>query len=113
MILNIMSPPSPSSPTRAALKAPRAPLREFAWLVLVGILSCAWSAGLASAGAQVDTQPSRSAARVREPIVSAKSPAPSALRPQTRYTVRKQIESIEPIRWLERYGEVRIRKLRR
>ncbi len=110
MILNTMSPPSPTRPT---LKALPAPLRDFVLLALVGILACASSATLASAGAQVETEPSRSAARTREPIVSAKSPAPSALRPQTRYTVRKQIESIEPISWLERYGEVRIRELRR
>lgn len=32
------------------------------------------------------------------------------LLPQTRYTVRKQIQSIEPISWLERYGEVQVKE---
>ena len=35
------------------------------------------------------------------------------LLPRTRYTVRKQIESIEPTQWLKRFGKVRIRELKR
>lgn len=40
-------------------------------------------------------------------------PVPAPLLPQTRYTVRKHIESIEPTQWLERFGKVRVRELKR
>lgn len=40
-------------------------------------------------------------------------PVPPPLLPRTRYTVRKQIESIEPTQWLKRFGKVRIRELKR
>jgi len=43
----------------------------------------------------------------------AKRSARAPLLPQTRHTVRQQIESIEPVSWLERYGKVRIREHQR
>ncbi|MDP6978799.1 MAG: hypothetical protein QF570_09395 [Myxococcota bacterium] len=44
---------------------------------------------------------------------TAKRTARAPLLPQTRYTVRKQIESIEPVSWLERFGKVQVRELKR
>ena len=38
------------------------------------------------------------------------SPRKPPLRLQTRYTVRRQIESISPADWLARYGRVQIRQ---
>jgi hypothetical protein len=40
----------------------------------------------------------------------AKQQSDPTLLPQTRYTVRRQIQSIEPISWLERYGEVQVKE---
>jgi hypothetical protein len=66
---------------------------------------------LASPAGAKDPAKNESAARSTPPVLAPKTPAPPPLRPQTRYTVRKQIESIEPVSWLERYGTVRIREL--
>jgi len=106
-------PPSSRIPaTRAQLKKPRVlVVRRFIRIALVGGLLCCSSASSASADNPAglkSTQP-----EATTPVVSPRSPTPSPLRPQTRYTVRKQIESIEPVAWLERYGTVRIRDLHR
>ena len=64
--------------------------------------------------AHADTSAAKSTARNPAQSARATRSAATAPRlPQTRYTVRKQIESIEPISWLERYGEVRIRERKR
>lgn len=106
-------PPSPS--IRAAIRractiAPRT--RDG----LVAAVLCLLMTCLAALPASADTNaPSKPAVReavMRTPLVTVKSPAPAPRLPQTRYTVRKQIESIEPISWLERYGKVRVRELK-
>ena len=47
------------------------------------------------------------------PVVHSQHRVPAPLIPQSRFTVRKQIESIEPTSWLARYGQVRVRKMKR
>ena len=47
------------------------------------------------------------------PVVRGQRRVPAPLIPQSRFTVRKQIESIEPTSWLARYGQVRVRKMKR
>ncbi len=57
--------------------------------------------------------PDAGATALFEHARAAKRIARAPLLPQTRYTVRKQIESIEPVSWLERFGKVQIRELKR
>ncbi len=75
--------------------------------LLTVLLACA---GLASAETSLSNESARA---LSERARTAKRMARAPLLPQTRYTVRKQIESIEPITWLERYGKVQIRELER
>jgi len=96
-----------------AIEPPKAPLakrRRIAGSLLVGALLCSLLASPASAK---DPAKNASAARAAAPIVAPKTPVTSPLRPQTRYTVRKQIESIRPTEWLASYGQVQVREVRR
>ncbi len=70
---------------------------------------------LATAGAAfANSDPARAGSKeLFERVRAAKRDARAPLLPQTRYTVRKQIESIEPVSWLERYGKVQVRELDR
>lgn len=107
-----MPPPFPIQALRVPLKEPLALTCRFTRIALAGGLLCSFIfiASLAGADSPAKSEPSQLAAA---PIVSIKNTSPSPLRPQTRYTVRTQIESIEPISWLERYGTVQIRELDR
>lgn len=61
--------------------------------------------------AHAETSLAKSTARdAAQSVRATRSVANAPRLPQTRYTVRKQIESIEPITWLERYGDVQIRE---
>jgi hypothetical protein len=106
-----MSPPSPTRASKPQLIKPRAfVVGRFIRIALVGGLLCCSSATPAGADKPANSSSSQPETT---PVVSPKSPTPSPLPPQTRYTVRKQIESIEPVAWLESYGTVRIRDLDR
>jgi hypothetical protein len=106
-----MSPPPPIQAVKPVLNRPLGRLHRFAKMSF--LTSLAWSffaasPGLADEPAKAEPPRPENAAKI-----SGKNLPPSPLPPQTRYTVRKQIESIEPIAWLERYGTVRIRELDR
>ena len=86
--------------------------RLVCWIGVASLLVCSLLVG--SAGAESPDRIAKSKPPVRSPD-SLVPPSPrhrSSLLPQTRYTVRKQIESIEPISWLERYGKVQVRELK-
>lgn len=107
----------PSSPLLAAVVAMRIASSHHArCLVSISIVSLlACSVFALSAGAETpDTvTKTKSPARSSQSLVPPRAHRRTSLLLQTRYTVRKQIESIEPVSWLERYGEVRVRKIER
>ena len=65
------------------------------------------------ATAETSPKPQVQTATTPLPVVRGQRRVPAPLIPQSRFTVRKQIESIEPTRWLARYGKVRVRKMTR
>lgn len=83
--------------------------------------SARWTAALGlglllafAAPVSANSEPARPGAiDLFERARAAKQKARAPLLPQTRYTVQKQIESIEPVSWLERYGKVKIRSIER
>ena len=103
----------PPPPRFAAPARPQLSLslrRKNAAFGIAILFACSILAGSAAADASVKSQ---QVPRYRHSLIPVKSrPRPSLL-PQTRYTVRKQIESIEPVSWLERYGKVQVREIER
>ena len=89
--------------------AARRPWRRFA---LASLAIAIWLAPASTTLANSTTTRSP-AIDLFERARTAKQNARTPLLPQTRYTVRKQIESIEPVSWLERYGKVQIRERER
>ena len=65
------------------------------------------------ATAETSPRPQVQTATATLPVVPSQRRVPAPLIPQSRFTVRKQIESIEPTSWLARYGQVRVRKMKR
>lgn len=87
---------------------PSTRLRRCAAVLFTALLV---SSGIALADPATSDPSSEKARALFEHARAVKRAARAPLLPQTRYTVRKQIESIEPISWLERYGEVEIREI--
>ena len=68
---------------------------------------------VATAETSTSPKPQVQTATTPLPVVRGQRRVPAPLMPQSRFTVRKQIESIEPTSWLARYGKVRVRKMKR
>jgi len=68
---------------------------------------------VATAETSTSPKPQVQTATAALPVVPSPRRVPAPLVPQSRFTVRKQIESIEPTSWLARYGQVRVRKMKR
>jgi hypothetical protein len=88
--------------------------RRFAWIAIASLAGCLLLGGAAAdTGDGLKAEPKKSTlvVRYRQSLVPTKARPRPALLPQTRYTVRKQIESIEPVSWLERFGKVQVREL--
>ncbi|MCH7868048.1 MAG: hypothetical protein IH881_10165 [Myxococcales bacterium] len=107
-------PPHPlcaAAPVR--VRRPLSLRHKIAAIGIATLFACSIVAGSAAADASDESVKSQRVVRYRPSLVPPKVRQRPALLPQTRYTVRKQIESIEPISWLKRYGEVQVRKIKR
>ena len=106
----------PSLPNLAAKPRPKNRARYTQRASIVGLLGAMIAftfAGSALADSERSKEPVASLPAAQMPVIQAAKAQPAARLPQTRYTVRKQIESIEPISWLESYGTVRVRDLKK
>ena len=106
----------PPPPRFAAPARPQLSLslrRKIAAIGIASLFACSILAGSAAADASEESVKSKRVAQHRHSLVPLKPRHRPALLPQTRYTVRKQIESIEPVSWLERYGVVQVREIKR
>lgn len=103
----------PATPRPAAPELVRLFRRLVSSIGISSLLACALLVGGAAAETPDRVVKSKPQARPARSLVPPRPRHRSSLLPQTRYTVRKQIESIEPISWLERYGEVQVRELKR
>jgi hypothetical protein len=78
---------------------------------IASLLMCCTLGTPATAGTENEVANSQEPGQYRtSPVAPALQQHPTRLL-QTRYTVRKKIESIEPISWLEHYGEVHVREI--
>ncbi len=110
-----MPPPSPTSAVYARAPFLLARLRRtVAGALIAGLVVCtSFAASAEETGKPDKALRTRITPRVYRPLLSAQTRRRPALLPQTRYTVQKQIESIEPTSWLERYGKVQVRRIQR
>ena len=107
-------PPSPqtrfSSPRRLARTSHR---RSGLLGVLLSVAAMLSITTVATAETSKSTRPQVQTATTALPVERGQRRETAPLILQSRFTVRKQIESIEPTSWLARYGQVRVRKMKR
>ena len=107
---------APASQNRcsALRRRPRASHRRSGLLgALLSVAAMLSITTVATAETSTSPKPQVQTATTPLPVVRGQRRVPAPLMPQSRFTVRKQIESIEPTSWLARYGKVRVRKMKR
>ncbi|MCS5618921.1 MAG: hypothetical protein NZ808_03610, partial [Myxococcota bacterium] len=104
----------PSTQNRSSARGARAWASHRRSGLLGALISVAAMLSITTvATAETSPKPQVQTATTPLPVVRGQRRVPAPLIPQSRFTVRKQIESIEPTRWLARYGKVRVRKMTR
>ena len=106
----------PSTQNRdSALGGPARPSRRRSGLLgaLLSVAAMLSITTVATAETSTSPKPQVQTATAALPVVPGQRRVPAPLIPQSRFSVRKQIESIEPTSWLARYGKVRVRKMKR
>mgnify|MGYP002808495643 CR=1 FL=1 len=107
-------PPAPQNRCSALRRRTRASHRRSGLPgALLGVATLLSINTVATAETSKSTRPQVQTATTALPVERGQRRETAPLILQSRFTVRKQIESIEPTSWLARYGQVRVRKMKR